>query len=158
MHKIEVFFSKTENDSESFSVKNDIVSDLGIEVDSVKIVNCYYINADLMQEQLQKIAVKLFADPIVQNYSINSEKLEIKADWLIEVKLHLNVTDNTGNASIIGVKDLLKIEFRKELNENIRTSKKYFLSGNLNEKQIKRIAKELLANEVIESFEFKKLE
>lgn len=154
MHKIEVFFPETENDSESFSVKNDVVSDLGIEVNSVKIVYCYYINADLSLEELENTAKNLFSDPIVQEFTVDSDAV-IKADWLIEVKFNSGVTDNTGEAAVIGLEDLIKRKLNE--NEGINTTKKYFLSGNLSENQVKRIAKELLANEVIESFELKKL-
>lgn len=151
MHKIEVFFQEDKNDSESNAVRKDILSDLGIQLNSLKIVQCYYINADLSDEELQKTASKLLADPIVQKYVINSES-EIKADWLIEVKLNSGVTDNTGNAAMLGVKDLLKREFKEETNENIRTTKKYFISGEITREQAERIAKELLANEVVENF------
>lgn len=153
MHKIQVFFEEEKNDAESNSVKTSIESDLEIKTGSLKIVNCYYINAELSQEELQKIAGKLFADPIVQKYSVDSEP-EISFDWLIEVKLHSGVTDNIGNAAVIGVQDLIKRKFRE--NETIRASKKYFISGELEEKQIKRICTEMLANTLIESTEYKK--
>lgn len=154
MHKIQVFFEEEKNDAESISVKNDIVSELDIKVNSVKVVNCYCINAELDSVELEKIAKNLFSDPIVQKYSIDSEP-EIESDWIIEVKLHAGVTDNIGTASMQGVQDLIKRKFKE--NESIRTTKKYFISGSLNENQINRICRELLANEVIESFEFKKM-
>ncbi|MFH1664483.1 MAG: phosphoribosylformylglycinamidine synthase subunit PurS [archaeon] len=153
MHKIQVFFEEEKNDAESNSVKTSIESDLEIKTGSLKIVNCYYINAELNEEELHKVAGKLFADPIVQKYSVDSEP-EISFDWLIEVKLHSGVTDNIGNAAVIGVQDLIKRKFRE--NETIRASKKYFISGELEEKQIKRICTEMLANTLIESTEYKK--
>ncbi len=153
MHKIEVLFKEEKNNAESVSVKNDIALELGIQLDSLKIVDCYYIQAELTEEELQKTASKLFADPIIQDYFID-KKAEIESDWKIEVKFHKDVTDNKGNAAIIGVQDLIKRKFQE--NEEIRTSKKYFISGNVEENQIKRICSELLANQVVESFEFNK--
>jgi len=153
MNKIEVFFEEEKNDSESNAVKNDILSDLGIELNGLKIIQCYYIEADLTQEELEKIASKLFSDPIVQKYRINS-KAEIESDWLAEIKLLPGTTDNTGNAAMIGVKDLLKRDSFE--NESIKTSKKYYFFGGT-EEEIKKICKKLLANEIIESFEIKKL-
>jgi len=154
MHRIEVFFADPKNDAESFSVKKDILSELEIQTDSVKVIKCYYLNAELSLEDTENLAKNLFADPIVQNYSIDSEA-KTEADWKIEVKLNSGVTDNEGNTAMLGAKDLLKRNFSE--NEEIRTSKKYFLKGNLDEEKIKRICKELLANEVVESFEYKKL-
>ncbi|MBU2099836.1 phosphoribosylformylglycinamidine synthase subunit PurS, partial [Candidatus Micrarchaeota archaeon] len=135
MHRIEVFFREEKNDAESISVKKEIESELGIKTESVKIVHCYYINAELSEEEAKTAAEKLFCDPIVQNYSVDSDS-GIKADFMVEIKFLPGVTDNEGNAAMIGVKDLLKREFREK--ENIRTSKKYFFSGNLKEKEIER--------------------
>ncbi len=152
MNKISVFFREKENDSESASVRKDIESDLGIKLDFLKIVHSYLIDAELNQEETELIAKKLFSDPIVQEYRIN-EKTGIESDWAIEVKLHADVTDNEGNASVKGVQDLIK----RKLNENqsIRTSKEFFVSG-ADESQIKRICSEMLANNVIESFNYRK--
>ncbi|PIN99238.1 MAG: hypothetical protein COT90_00495 [Candidatus Diapherotrites archaeon CG10_big_fil_rev_8_21_14_0_10_31_34] len=152
MNKIEVFFREEKNDSESNSVKNDILADLGIKLNALKIVQCYYIEPELTEQELEKIASNLFCDLIVQEYKINSDA-EIKADWLAEIKLLPGTTDNTGNASMIGVKDLLKRNFPE--NESIKTSKKYFFSGGT-ENEINKVCREMLANEIIESFEIKK--
>jgi len=40
----------------------------------------------------------------------------------------------------------------KELNGKIITAKKYYFEGKASPKQVERIAKELLANEVIETY------
>jgi phosphoribosylformylglycinamidine synthase len=155
MHKIEVFFGQEKNDAESISMKKEVESELGFEIDFFKIVRCYYLNAELSLEEAKETAEKLFCDPIVQNYSIDSDT-GIKAGFMVEVKFLPGVTDNEGNAAIIGVKDLLKRKFKEK--ENIRTSKKYFISGNLKKKEIERICRELLANQVVESYEIKKLD
>jgi phosphoribosylformylglycinamidine synthase len=154
MHQIQVFFEEEKNDAESLSIKKDIASDLNIELTFLKIVRCYYINAELSLKELEEAAKKLFADPVVQKYSID-EEAKIDAEWMIEVKLHSGVTDNEGNAAVTGVQELLNMKFKE--NEWIKTSKKYFISGKINETEIKRICTEMLANEVVESFEYKKL-
>ncbi len=153
MNKIEVFFKEKENDSEARAIKNDVLFDLGIKLDSLKIIKCYYVNAELSEEELKKTASSLFADPVVEDYKINSDT-EINADWTAEIKLLPGTTDNEGNAAMTGVKDLLKRNFAE--NESIKTSKKYFFSG-ITKEEINRICRNFLANEIIESFEIKEI-
>ena len=52
-----------------------------------------------------------------------------------------------------GIKDL---GLTLKEGDHVRTIRKYYVKGTLNEEQVKLICQGLLANELIESFEFKK--
>ncbi|MFH1390763.1 MAG: phosphoribosylformylglycinamidine synthase subunit PurS [Candidatus Diapherotrites archaeon] len=148
MQRIEVAFKDNNLDSIGLSTKNSIEEDLGIkEIETTHFSEIYYFD---VQEKLnlKEIAEKVFIDPITQTFSIN-EEIFPKYDFYLEVKLHPDVTDNVGIVALEGVNDYLG----KELNGKIITAKKFYFEGKASTEQVERIAKELLANEVIETYE-----
>ncbi|MCR4335208.1 MAG: hypothetical protein NUV57_01580 [archaeon] len=148
MQRIEVAFKDNNLDSIGISTKNDIEEDLGIkEIEHVHFAEIYYFD---VQEKLnlKEIAENVFIDSITQTFSID-EEIFPKYDFYLEVKLHPDVTDNVGIVALEGVNDFLG----KKLEGKIITAKKFYFEGKITHKQIEKIAKELLANEVIETYE-----
>tara|TARA_Y100000310_G_scaffold322298_1_gene381176 strand:+ start:1141 stop:1602 length:462 start_codon:yes stop_codon:yes gene_type:complete len=148
MQRIEVAFKDNNLDSIGLSTKNDIEEDLGIkEIENTHFAEMYYFD---VQEKLnlKEIAEKVFIDPITQTFSID-EEIFPKYDFYLEVKLHPDVTDNVGIVALEGVSDYLG----KKLNGKIITAKKFYFEGKASREKVERIAKELLANEVIETYE-----
>lgn len=150
VHRIEVGFKEGIRDALGEKIKKRINEDLGIEVREVKTIDVYTIDAALSNEQLNFLGENLFSDPVIQEFSIQ-EPLVRNFDWLIEVGLKPGVTDNVGKTTKEAIKDILKIEFSGE--EAVYTSKQYLISGEkLNQKDLERISRDLLANELIQQW------
>lgn len=149
---IEVGAKSANEDAIGNSVRSDIAEDLQISLDSVLFAEGYEFKCEISAEQAEKVATNLFSDPISQSYSINTP-LHNDCDWEITVKFNDDVTDNVGHTAVDAVNDLLGTDLQRDV---IRTARKFFLKGNVSEKEVERICKELLANEQIESFELRK--
>ena len=148
MHKLEITVSNKKNDSTGFSTKIDIEEDLGITgIDSIGFAEVYFFETTLDKEKIKEIAEKAFTDPLIQKFTIDEDAYE-NYDYYVEVKLHEDVTDNVGLIAIEAVEDFLG----KKIEGKIRTAKKYYFEGTISKEQIEKISKELLANEVIETF------
>jgi phosphoribosylformylglycinamidine (FGAM) synthase PurS component len=153
MWLIEVGYKPQFKDAIGNAVKQDIKEDLLIDsIEDVKYVEAYALKADLSQQQVEKIAQELVSDPVTQNYRINAQVMD-DFDWEISVSYHDDVTDNVGMTCEQGIKDL-GLKLKEE--DSVRTIRKYYVKGSLTEEQVKLICQGLLANELIESFEFKK--
>ena len=149
-HRIEVAFSRASLDSAGETTKNDITDDLGIPgIESVRTSEIYYIGTTpaISESELKKVAESVFIDPLTQNYSL-SEKLFKEFDFFIEVRLHEDVTDNVGIVALEGIEDFLG----KKLGGRVRTAKRFYIEGKISRQECERIARELLANDVIEEF------
>ena len=128
---------------ESSTVRNRIVNDLGLPVDTVKIIDVYTLDGELGEPELQRLGRELFADPVTQTFSVD-KPLAREFDWLIEVGYRPGVTDNVGRTASQAIRDITGREV------DAYTSKQYLLRGDLTPYQVQRIAHELLANDLIE--------
>jgi|Deesub1362B_J571_1020462.scaffolds.fasta_scaffold00265_3 phosphoribosylformylglycinamidine synthase len=139
--RIEVGFKERIIDARGEKTKRRIIEDLGIRIEKVKTADVYTILGELEEEEIRKICEELFCDPLIQEYSIN-EPLNREHDWIVEIGFKPGVTDNVGKTSEEGIKDLIGKSVR------VFTSTLYFLKG-VSRDEAERIAKELLANELI---------
>jgi len=145
-HRIEVGFKKEMKDALGEKVKKRINEDLEIPAKKVKTVDVYTIDADLSEKELKTLGENLFADPVIQEFNVD-KPLVREFDWLIEIGFKPGVTDNVGKTSKEAIEDILK----EKLNGQVYTSKKYLISGeNLKKEDLERVAKDLLANELIQ--------
>ncbi len=148
MHSIEVAFRDERLDSAGISLKNAVLGDLGIlGLEKVRCTESYYLEIPLDAEKLREIAGKVFADPIVQSYSVDGGLLQ-GFDFVIEVRLHPDVTDNLAIVTHEAVEDFLGYRVRGK----IRSGRRYYLSGKISEKDAQRIAREMLANGMVETY------
>ena len=144
MYRIEVGFRSDGTDVLGTSKKRELENFLNILVESVKTRRIYTIDARL-QEEVECIKKELFVDPIIQV----TEKTLPCFTWLIEVGYKPGVTDNVGNTSWNAIKDLLNRDFTGT--HGVYTSTQYLINGpKLKYEDAEKIAKELLANELIE--------
>jgi phosphoribosylformylglycinamidine synthase len=146
MPRLEVRFKEGFRDARGESVKNQIKSSLGIDIDSVCTIDAYQIDVDLSSEQLTKIKDLIFTDPIIQISSY--EPLAKDFDFGVLVGFLPGVKDNVGRTSQEAIEDLLKIKFKE--GEAIYTSVQYLLKGKLTEIDCNKITKELLANDTVQ--------
>ncbi len=147
--KIEITDKPEITDSVGKEILEDI-ADLGIDgVESIRTASIYWIEGTLNSEHIHRIGSELLADPITQVFNLTEEKEETN-DWTIEVQYKPGVTDAVGDSTVKGIKDIGISSVN-----NVRTGKKFWLNGNLNDQIIENIAQRLLMNDVIQTFSYK---
>jgi phosphoribosylformylglycinamidine synthase len=146
VNRIEVGFKKGMKDALGDSIKKRIIEDIHINVDAVRTIEVYSIDADLTDEQVKILGEKLFADPIIQVFS--DKPLAKDFSWLIEVGFKPGVTDNVGATAKRASEDILKTSLN-----GVYFSRQYLLEGKITKEDAEKIAGGLLANGLIERWE-----
>lgn len=144
--RIEVGFKKGMKDALGESIKKRIMEDLSINVDHVRTIEVYTLDAVLSPAQVKLLGEKLFADPIIQEFS--ERPLASDFSWLIEVGFRPGVTDNVGATAKKASEDILKTSI-----QGVYFSRQYLISGDITGDGIHKISGGLLANELIERWE-----
>jgi len=153
--RIEVGMKPDFPDPSGDSLLRRASSELGIQgLKSARVLDVYTIDEDLPESDAQQAGKLLFSDPITQQFSINAPLLppqQSKFAFAISVGFRPGVKDSVGETSREAIGELLG----KKLAAGVYTSKHYVLWGAINRNDAHRIAKELLANELIQHFEVK---
>ncbi|NJD77998.1 MAG: phosphoribosylformylglycinamidine synthase subunit PurL [Candidatus Methanoperedens sp.] len=144
--RIEVIFKKEIRDALGESIKKRITEDLHINVESVRTIEIYTIDASLPPEKLSLLGEKVFTDPVIQNYS--DKPLADDFTWLIEAGFRPGVTDNVGATAKRACEDVLKTTLR-----GVYFSRQYLIRGDIKKEEVERIAGGLIANSLIERWE-----
>ncbi len=145
-HRIEIALKRGSRDALGQCVLSEIRRDLALDVEKVRTVDVYTIDADLSIEELTALAEAL-ADPIIQDWTVDSP-IARGFDWLLEVGFRPGVTDNVGRTATETARLVLKDSFPK--NGAIFTSRQYLINGELVRAEVERIAIELLCNPLIQ--------
>ncbi|RQD56234.1 MAG: phosphoribosylformylglycinamidine synthase [Desulfonatronovibrio sp. MSAO_Bac4] len=124
--------------------------ELGIPVDSVKIIKCFTISGITGMQQQELLEKQALYDPVLHHPSYSP--LAEDFDWIIEVGFKPGVTDNEGRTATQTLKMVLNSQDEKV---QVYTSRQFLLKGKLDNDQVSHIARDLLANELIERFEIK---
>jgi phosphoribosylformylglycinamidine synthase len=147
-HRIETTLRLSLPDPTGRRIKRRIASDLGLEVEAVRVADGFIIDRNLDAKQLRLIAEEVFQDPVIQDVTID-RPLDIPFDWLIEVGFRPGVTDNIGRTSREAVERTLGIPF--DSGQAVYSRKLYFVTGRISRDDARRIAKDLLANDLIQT-------
>jgi len=111
-HRIEVGFKPGMVDALGQSVARSVREDLGLNPSRVRSVAVYTTNAAFSRPELERLGGELFADPVIQIYSVDQPLYgATDFDWLIEVGYRPGVTDNVGHSAAEGVQDMLGRQF-----------------------------------------------
>ncbi len=148
VRRIEVGFKSGTVDALGESTKRRINEDLKIEVESVKTIDAFAIDADFDDAVMERLGKELFADPVIQEFEFR-KPLASGFDWIVEVGFKPGVKDNVGDTAKEAVEDILRMELRGK----VYTSKQYLLKGKISREEVERIAAKLLANELIERWQ-----
>ena len=153
IRRLEVKFKDGFVDTRGERIKRKIANWLGIKVSKVRVVDIYTIDANLSPEQFETIRENIFLDPVTQVASYaqhhRDKNLVADFDYLIEVGFLPGVKDTVGETSKGAIEDLLKRELKP--NEAVYTSTQYLIKGeNLTKDKMEHIARDLLANELIQ--------
>jgi phosphoribosylformylglycinamidine synthase II len=136
-------------DAEGASICRKANDYFALNIESVRTVNILTIDVDLTQGQFRAVQEEIFANPVTQIASY--KPLDMDFDWILWVGYRPGVRDNPGSTAVEAVEDLLGI--RVKPHEGIYTSKRYCLKGGkLSLQDANRVARELLANDIIQQW------
>jgi len=152
IHRLEVDFLDGVTDALGESVARSLADHLGLRGIKVKTVNVYTTNVDLSPVELFRLGQELFCDPVIQRFSIDKPLYGAgDFDWLLEVGFRPGVTDNVGQSAAQGMQDMLGRKIAP--GRGFFTSIQYLFQGRLSCQDIERIARDLLANDLIERWQ-----
>jgi phosphoribosylformylglycinamidine synthase len=136
-------------DAEGEGVKHKAKDYFDIDLENVRTVNVLTMDAELTSEQLEELSNKVFTNPVTHQSSYSPLKFEF--DWAIWIGYRPGVRDVQGSTAKEAIEDLFKMKFKPE--ESIYTSKIYFIqAAGLNVEHLDFIAKELLANDIVQQW------
>jgi len=143
--RIEIGIREQLKDVVGENLKHKIEEELKIKIDSVHFVETYNIDAELSQEELEKISKEVISDPILQNYSYGKPLHENL--WKIEIGFLPGITDNVGKTAKEAIKDGIGREV------DVYYSKVYAFRGEMDEEKLEVITA-LLFNPLVEKAMF----
>lgn len=135
-------------DAEGDGIKRKSREYFGFEVDDVRVVRVITIDKEFSQEELERIRRDIFTNPVTEESSYKPISKDF--NWVIWVGFRPGVKDSPGETAVEAIEDVLRTKFEK--GEAVYTSKIYEIKGELLRDQVERIAKELLANELIQQW------
>jgi len=150
MHTVEVYLKPHLPDARGLSLVRDI-HDLGIStVSSVRVMDIYWLDADLPPDKLDLICRCLLADPVTQDYQFLAPSTTIrgkvnKQSHTVEVTYNAGVTDPVEDTIMKAVLDLGVSGVRA-----VKTARRYLLQGQLSDEQLETICSRLLVNPIIQ--------
>ncbi|MEW5735789.1 MAG: AIR synthase-related protein [Thermodesulfobacteriota bacterium] len=136
-------------DAEGAQVARKAAEYLGIVPDSVRAVHVLTIDAGLSPEELAAVQSGIFQNPVTQVSSF--APLPVPFDWTVWVGLRPGVRDNPGATAVEAIQDLLGKKLAP--GSAVYTSRRFCILGSgLTEQDAKRIAGEILANDIIQQW------
>ena len=149
MHTLEIYLKSHLPDTRGLGLVRDIY-DLGITtVKGIRVVDIYWLDADLTPEELDLICRCLLADPVTQDYRCepcSSNQNGVGSDYhTVEVTHNIGVADPIVDTIMKAVRDLAVENIRE-----IKTAKRYLIQGQLDDSQLEIICNRLLVNPIIQ--------
>jgi phosphoribosylformylglycinamidine synthase II len=146
--RLEIRLKQGLADAEGASVRRKSREYFGYEVKGIRVIRVLTIEADLVPAQLKRIQKEIFTNPVTEESSYAPMAADF--DWLIWVGFRPGVRDTAASTATEAIEDLLRIKFSHD--EAAYTSKLYEVRGEITERQARRIATDLLANDIIQQW------
>ncbi len=154
-HRIEVSLRPQLKDALGIKTMKRAREDLGLDIQDIRTVKAYLVDAEISDDQLQQTARGPCSDPVTQVYSIDrplglelSKETGSSWQWAIEVGFRPGVTDNEGKTAKEALELLLNRKLSRE--EGVYTSTVYLVRGDITRAQAQSLTTGLLANELIQ--------
>ncbi len=150
MHRIEVRLKEQLADARGLALVKDI-RDLGIvSVSKVRVVDIYWMDAQLTADKLELICEYLLADPVTQEFQYDrpyhgSDGAAEAGYHSIEVAYNAGVTDPVEATILKAISDLGVAGVRA-----VKTARRYLIEGDLDSPELATISDKLLVNPIIQ--------
>ncbi len=148
--RIEVGQKSSATDAKGRKLLPTLRDDFRLPVTQVETVAAYTFELDLKSQEQELIANQLLCDPVTEIYAINKPVSKGDFSWVIEVGFKPGVTDNVGRSTREGVSDLLHRSLRDD--EGVYTHRQFLLHGTLSRGQAEMAARQVFANDLIETW------
>ncbi len=135
-------------DAEGAHIQRKARDYFGLALDSVRVIRVLTIDADLKERELERARTAVFTNPVTEESSFTPTARDF--DWIIWVGFRPGVKDTPGSTAVEAIADLLKRTFKPH--EAVYTSKLYVMKGALSENHVVTIAREMLANDIIQQW------
>lgn len=131
-------------DPQSSAVRSQI-QQLGIDPGETRVIRVFFIDTPASRQEVQRIASELLADPVVEQACVVDQTPTDASKCRIEVHLKPGVMDPVAASTEMAIRDM-----GLPVNE-VRTGRAYLFSASLTPQQLQTIARQCLANPVVES-------
>ncbi|MCX7682078.1 MAG: phosphoribosylformylglycinamidine synthase subunit PurL, partial [Anaerolineae bacterium] len=124
------------------------ITQLGITgIRQVRVSTLYFVRGELSPAELERLVTELLADPVVETYYIGPPQPAEEGTAVIEVGFRPGVTDPVAahllrRAQLLGIGTV----------EATATGARYLFEGELSTDELHRIAREVLCNDVIQTY------
>jgi phosphoribosylformylglycinamidine synthase len=136
-------------DAEGANIQRKARDYFGFELEGVRVIRVLTIDADLNDRGLERARTAVFTNPVTEDSSFKPMARDF--DWIIWVGFRPGVKDTPGSTAVEAIEDLLKHTFKPD--EAVYTSKLYVIKGDLSEHEVNTIAREMLANDIIQQWQ-----
>jgi len=120
---------------------------LGLPVSDIRTHTIYKLGLDLSAQELDEVR-RCITDPVLERSSTDRMDPDPAVDWAITVGFRPGVTDNVGRTARVFVADVLDREL--PAGGRVFTETLYLVQGpELQRDQVERLARELLANQLV---------
>ena len=151
LRRMEVRLGSSLIDSVGHNVARTITGALALPVESVTVRRVFTVSG-VGDEQLAAAAMSgVLHDPVLQEASLVAAPTT--ADWVLEVSFRPGVTDNEGRTARDTLALFLGIADRRSL--AVYTASQYHITASLSRDAVAHIARDVLANELIQRFQIK---
>ncbi|MCP4665684.1 MAG: phosphoribosylformylglycinamidine synthase, partial [Deltaproteobacteria bacterium] len=146
--RLEIRLKKELVDAEGAGISRKAREYFGLEVDGIRVIRVLTMDADLSRDQLEEIRHEIFTNPVTEESSYTPIAADF--DWLIWIGFRPGVRDTAGSTAAEAIEDILGITFKAD--QAVYTSRLYEIKGKLKEQEIRKMAGNLLANDIIQQW------
>ncbi|MBW2206303.1 MAG: phosphoribosylformylglycinamidine synthase subunit PurS [Deltaproteobacteria bacterium] len=146
--RLEIALKNDLKDAEGAGVTKKAIDYFGSPVQDIRVIRVLTMDTSLDADALELARTRIFTNPVIEESSFSPMADEF--DWLIWVGLKPGVRDTAGSTAVEAMEDLLGTKLKE--GENVYTSKLFSIKGDLSEDQTTVIAREILANDIIQQW------
>ncbi|MDO9532889.1 MAG: AIR synthase-related protein [Deltaproteobacteria bacterium] len=147
--RLEIGWHPDLTDAEGEAVRRQAREYFGLDLTAVRVLRVLMLDVDLPEATLEAIRTGIFTHPTTQISSF--QPLARDFNWAIWVGFKPGVRDTAGGVALEAI--AAYIGGRLDEGAAVYTSKLFLLSGDdLTEPQVAKLAKELLANDMVQEF------
>ena len=148
--RIEIALKPDIEDPSSVHTAWEISTTLDLSVQAVWVVSVYTVYSELSDKRLVDFAREVLSDPVITNFSVGSPIALTTPSfrWAVEVSFKQGVTDNVGHTAA----QVLSMMTGGE-GCSVYRSTQYLIDADITLDEIKRIASEVLYNDLIEEID-----
>ncbi len=146
--RLEIALKKDLKDAEGTGIAKKAIDYFGFPVEDIRVIRVLTMDTSLDEDALELARTRIFTNAVIEESSFSP--MAEGFDWLIWVGLRPGVRDTAGSTAVEAMEDLLGAKLQP--GEAVYTSRLYSIRGDLSEDQATVIAREILANDIIQQW------